>query len=311
MTAAPSPLTMKIAALSVLGLALAAGGCVRQGTYDGLGDANRQLTAQNQEQADKIKSLEAALEDMRRRGQRFDSSTTETSSTIQAMRDQLDALRKQLADADARFAGLSAGPLDQATDAALADLAARYGDLLSYDAAHGMLRFNSDLTFSSGSFEITSNASSTLNALSKILGELPSAQQYDVRVVGHTDSQPVRGTAARRFVNNTELSAFRAISVRNALVGDGIAANRVEFAGFGESRPMVANAANGNTPANRRVEIYLVRSTLGTGSPGMPAMPAMRRAAMTPPAPGGMRPMTAQPPAGAPARPSSMDDIMK
>lgn len=268
----------KFASLTLIVLtagAMGLGGCVRQNTYDDLDGTNKALTAQNQSLTDRVKSLQAALEDARRRASRVDMTSSESSSTLTALQQQNEELRRRLADYDARLQGLAAGPVDQVTDEALQDLARQYSDILSYDSARGMLRFNSDLTFASGSFELTSGARGTIDALAKILRELPSAQQYDVRVVGHTDSQAVSQRTARPFKNNIELSAFRAISVRNSLAGDGIAANRVEFAGFGEFRPQVENSAGGNTPSNRRVEVFLTRSTLGQNAPGMP--PAMQR----------------------------------
>ena len=45
--------------------------------------------------------------------------------------------------------------LDPATDQALRDLAAQYPDLVVYDPDRGMIRFTSDLTFGSGSAEVT------------------------------------------------------------------------------------------------------------------------------------------------------------
>jgi chemotaxis protein MotB len=304
----------RIARLGLVALALGAmglGGCVRQTTYDDVDGTNKALTAQNQQLADRVKSLESALEDARRRASRVDMTSSESSSTLSALQQQNEDLRRRLADYDARLQGLAAGPVDQVTDSALQDLANRYSDILSYDSARGMLRFNSDLTFASGSFELTSGARGTIDALAKILRELPSAQQYDIRVVGHTDSQPVSQRTARPFKNNVELSAFRSISVRNALTNEGIAANRVEFAGFGEFRPQVENSPNGNTPANRRVEVFMTRSTLGQNSPGMP--PVIRRA--TPAAPPAARPATPGAPAAvtpAPVTPAKPDsDIMK
>jgi chemotaxis protein MotB len=150
------------------------------------------------------------------------------------------------------------GDLDPATDSALQALAAQYPELFVYDSETGMLRFKSDLTFDSGSDVVKSEARSALGQLATILNG--PAAQYDIRVVGHTDAQRVRQVAGRRFKDNLELSAFRSISVRNVLVGAGVAATRVEFAGRGEFDPIVPNTAgSGNTQENRRVEMFLVR----------------------------------------------------
>jgi chemotaxis protein MotB len=173
-------------------------------------------------------------------------------------------LEAQLAALDARFAGLRFGDLDPTTDSALRELAAQYGDILEYDSARGMLRFKSDLTFASGSDQLNESVKGALGKLGQILNS--AAANYEVRVVGHTDTQRVRQLPGRSFKNNIELSAFRSISVRNYLVDNGVAPQRFEVAGRGEFDPIVANTGSGNTPQNRRVEIFLGRPMGGAGS---------------------------------------------
>ena len=85
-----------------------------------------------------------------------------------------------------------------------------------------------------------------------------SRTPLEVRVVGHTDNVPIRrSSTAAQHPTNIHLSAHRSISVRDALVGDGIDANRFMVAGYGEFRPIAANGARGSE-MNRRVELFLV-----------------------------------------------------
>ncbi|MGQ0626655.1 MAG: OmpA/MotB family protein [Phycisphaerales bacterium] len=279
-------------ALTLLAGGLGLGGCVNQGNYDALYEANRALTARNNELMEEKRRLEAEIAALTGRINMGDAAVGMAGKTAEQLRAELLAAQARLADLERRLADLNiGGPLDAATDAALADLARRYPDILEYDAERGMIRFKSDVTFASGSYELTAQGKQTVRDLGRILLEVPSAGQYDIRVVGHTDGQRVTIRQNRPFTNNVELSAFRAISVRNDLVSAGLMPQKVEFAGWGENRPSVPNTANGNTPANRRVEVYLVRSTMGMGG----------RAASSAPAPA---------PAAAPAStPSS--DIMK
>ena len=65
---------------------------------------------------------------------------------------------------------------------------------------------------------------------------------------------------------NVHLSAHRAISVREALVRDGVGSNRFMIGGYGEFRPIATNARNGNEK-NRRVEVYLVAMPTNSLSP--------------------------------------------
>ncbi len=71
-----------------------------------------------------------------------------------------------------------------------------------------------------------------------------------VRIVGHTDSTGSEST-------NEPLSLDRAHSVRDYLVGRGIAAARIETLGRGEREPVADNASDAGRAQNRRVEIFL------------------------------------------------------
>jgi outer membrane protein OmpA-like peptidoglycan-associated protein len=72
-----------------------------------------------------------------------------------------------------------------------------------------------------------------------------------VRVEGHTDSRA-------RDEYNMNLSNQRAAAVREYLVTTGIAAERLQSQGFGETRPIETNATSAGRAANRRVEFVIV-----------------------------------------------------
>lgn len=272
-------LVLSATCLSLL-LGAGMGGCVNQDAYDRLVDANRQLQSQNQELLDRNRALEEANRTLTTRVGEGDMTKEQMAAMMRDLEQQLNDKNRMLAEFDSRFKDIKVGTLlDPETDAALKDLAARYPQLLSYDANRGMVRFNSDITFNSGDFKLTSDAERAIGEFARLLRDIPTASQYDLRVIGHTDSQPVTQRAGRRFTNNDELSAFRAIQVANAFSGNGIPREKVEFAGFGEHRPAVAQS--GNVPANRRVEVYLVKSTWNGTS--MPANP-VRASAPTAPA---------------------------
>jgi flagellar motor protein MotB len=254
------------ACLTVVGL----GGCVSQQEYDRLVDTNRSLKATNAD-------LQAQLDDRNRLIGTLRGETGSASDSIAGLSDANAALRAQLAAAQdqiRRFeddlASMSMSRLDPVTDSALRDLANRYPGLVTYDPDRGMLRFASDLTFDSGSAVVRASAGDSLRALAGILNS-SDAMGYDARIVGHTDSQRISAATAQRHPTNMHLSAHRAIAVRDALIGLGVAAGRMEAAGWGEYRPAVANTSTGNTPENRRVEIYMVRGSGGNVGAGAPA----------------------------------------
>jgi chemotaxis protein MotB len=292
-----------------MGIAVVAGaasvlplvGCVNQDQWDEVRRANATLKAENQMLADQVRQQQEAAEALRRQALSAQAAAEAAQRQVAERDAELARLRGEIEAMDARLRGLDFTGLDPVTDAALQNLASRFPNLLTYDSKRGMLRFASDLTFASGSFELTGEARAAVNELARLLRETPEAAGYDVSVVGHTDTQPVRAVAGRPFRNNVELSAFRAITVRNELVAGGLAAEKVEFAGFGEFRPAVENTPSGNTPANRRVEVYLRPSTFG----GLRATPITR------PAGASASPTAPARPATAPARPRAEPDIMK
>ncbi|WP_375761096.1 Ig-like domain-containing protein [Corallococcus exercitus] len=73
-----------------------------------------------------------------------------------------------------------------------------------------------------------------------------------LRVEGHTDSQG-------SDVANLDLSKRRAASVKTFLVNEGIAAERLESEGFGESKPVDTNKTAAGRENNRRVEFNITR----------------------------------------------------
>ncbi|HWB18711.1 MAG TPA: OmpA family protein, partial [Phycisphaerales bacterium] len=161
-----------------------------------------------------------------------------------------DAMMKNVAN-------MAMGPLPDDVAQALRELAAAYPDVLTFDEKRGMLRFASDFTFDLGSDALNSSAQSTLVTLAKILNS-SNARGFEVDVVGHTDNVPISNAGTRaKHPTNVHLSVHRAISVRDALVKDGVSADRFEVAGFGEYRPVVSNPAHGGSRENRRVEIFL------------------------------------------------------
>lgn len=243
-----------------LSLAFAAlTGCVGQGEYDNLYATNRSLTSQNAELTRERDEARAALEALKRSLGSGEGALAALQRENTELRRLLDQAMADLKNLDGRMAGLTFGQLDPQTDAALEAFARQYPDLVKYDSARGMLRFASDLTFDSGSVVVKSEAKRALEALATVL-QSASAMQYEVVIEGHTDSQRISAATARNHPTNRHLSAHRAIAVIDVLGGMGISYGRMMAAGWGEFRPMVPNSSNGNTPANRRVEIFLAKA---------------------------------------------------
>jgi outer membrane protein OmpA-like peptidoglycan-associated protein len=89
-----------------------------------------------------------------------------------------------------------------------------------------------------------------LGPLGRIAQSLRAHPRSTILVLGHTDSV---GVAAY----NQDLSMRRALAVANILVGDGVPATRLTYAGRGESQPIASNATTSGRAMNRRVEIFI------------------------------------------------------
>jgi outer membrane protein OmpA-like peptidoglycan-associated protein len=93
------------------------------------------------------------------------------------------------------------------------------------------------------SFELLKQVASVLKANPRV---------ERVRVEGHTDD---RGDDAF----NMDLSRRRSNNVRAFLLAEGIAPERLEAEGYGETRPMDTNATEAGRENNRRVEFNIVK----------------------------------------------------
>lgn len=105
------------------------------------------------------------------------------------------------------------------------------------------------ITFLFGSDEITEGGINILNDVVRILNEY---QEFDVVVVGHTDSVGDDNI-------NLDLSQRRAQSVMNYLISQGIQAQRMNAVGYGESEPIISNDTQEGRAKNRRIEFAVIR----------------------------------------------------
>jgi chemotaxis protein MotB len=270
----------RIAALAVLGLiGLTLGGCASSNTA--LLEANRALREQNTKLVQDNESLHTLNQQLQDALAARDRAMAEMQALLNDTKSGRAEMASRIDDLMRRTAGTNFGniALDGPTDQALRELAAQHSDILEYDAARGLIRFKSDVTFGSGSDVLSSNAKSTIRQFAQIMNSTAAA--YDVRIVGHTDSQPIRRTAAQH-PTNWHLSCHRAISVLREMTNNSFASERGEASGRGEFDPLVPNASNGNTARNRRVEVYLTKPFRSMGSARAETTTTTTPAATTP-----------------------------
>jgi len=119
--------------------------------------------------------------------------------------------------------------------------------------------FQSEVFFDSGAAVLRPEGRAELDKLAAALTELekqiPSDINWVLRVDGHTDTRQLSATSP--FKSNWELSAARAISVVQYLIGRGISPQRLVAAGFGEFQPIDPGTTEEAFSRNRRIELKL------------------------------------------------------
>lgn len=255
--------TRPLALLALGGLIVTTlGGCVSQSQYDQTARDNRMLREQLAQVQGERDSFSGQIDGERRLRQQAEEAARQANAALSGARGDLSSLERSMAEMGRQFDTIALMSLDRRTDAALRELARKYAGRIVYDPDRGMLRFSSDLTFASGSDAVTTEGRQSLTDLAEIL-KAPEASGYELEIVGHTDSQAISAGTAQRHPTNMHLSAHRAISVRRELVTMGLPATQIRASGWGEHRPLVPNTSTGNTPQNRRVEIFIRPSTAG------------------------------------------------
>ncbi|KAB2665685.1 peptidoglycan -binding protein [Brucella tritici] len=204
-------------------------------------------------------------------------------SQVELLNQQISALRRQIAALeDALNASESR---DRESNAKIADLGRRLNVALAQRVQElnryrsdffGRLReilsdkenirivgdrfvFQSEVLFPTGSADINPAGQDEMKKLAdaviQLNQEIPDDINWVLRVDGHTDNVPLTGTG--RFRDNWELSSARATAVVKFLIANGVPANRLVAAGFGEYQPLDASDTPDARSKNRRIELKL------------------------------------------------------
>lgn len=115
------------------------------------------------------------------------------------------------------------------------------------------LIFKDGILFDSGSADIKSES---IGILSKVIDEIATYVDNDIKIEGHTDDLPIN---TFRFPNNWYLSSARSISVATYFIENkNFIPDRISTEGYGEYKPKVPNDTPKNRSINRRVEIKII-----------------------------------------------------
>jgi chemotaxis protein MotB len=171
------------------------------------------------------------------------STKTELQATT-AERDQLRKLREQAEKEAAQFREMSM-KLKAMVDSGKLQVVTRKGRMV--------LNLPDNILFPSGSKALKKEGKEALISVAEVLKGVPDR---DFIIAGHTDNVPVNRSGA--FKSNWELSTARAVEVVNLMVNNGVAADHLSAAGFGEFDPIGDNSTDEGRRKNRRLEIIVM-----------------------------------------------------
>ena len=225
---------------------------------------------------DRAEALEDELDDERKVSRRAANQVNLLNQQISALRRQIAALEDALEASEVKDRESSTKIADLGKRLNVA-LAKRVQELNRYRSDFfGRLReilgnrddirvvgdrfvFQSEVLFPSGGADLNEAGLGEMAKLGKALIELgkeiPEEIEWVLRVDGHTDNIPLRGNG--RYRDNWELSSGRATSVVKYLISEGVPANRLVAAGFGEFQPLDPDDTAEARNRNRRIELKL------------------------------------------------------
>jgi len=238
-----------------------------KGLYEGAAAA--QVTAES-----KLNEVTGQLESEKENSSKVLGQINLLNQQIAALRDQLAALGAALdvSEKKNKNAETRISELGQRLNVALAQ---HVRELSSYRSDFfGKLRevlgnrpdirivgdrfvLQSEIFFDTGRADLKPEGRAELDqvaaAIVELESQIPAEIAWILRVDGHTDVRPIIG----QFKSNWDLSAERAISVVQYLVGKGVKPSRLVAAGFGEFQPIDSGTTEDAYRRNRRIEFKL------------------------------------------------------
>lgn len=150
------------------------------------------------------------------------------------------------------IAACSSNPKEPEPEPALGAAISQLTPIGIINTARGPSLTLDDVLFDFEQSTLRSQADGTID---KAVAYLEANPQRNALIEGHTDH-----TGDANY--NQSLSVERSLSIKDALVANGISSRRIKTLGMGESQPVADNQTLSGRQANRRVEIIF--NTNGT-----------------------------------------------
>jgi chemotaxis protein MotB len=176
----------------------------------------------------------------------YESKTGGLEDALKATKKDLEALKKQRAQAEKRLRRYR-------------QLAKRLANMvesgkLSVKVRNGKMVINlaNNILFDPGKTKLKEDGQA---ALTELAGVLSTIGERSFLVTGHTDNVPI---SSSKFKSNWELSTARAVNVVQYLQDAGVDPKKLAAAGYGEYDPVSSNETDEGKALNRRIEIVLM-----------------------------------------------------
>ena len=231
---------MSVARVGVsLFVAMSLAGCVSTGKFNRLKAEQSLLVTEKA-------TLQHRADELAQDNSKLKGDIEKLQSKTQSLTAERDALQKTHQQSVAQYDAV-VGQLSQEVNKGILQIR-QYKNMLTVDVAEKIF-------FASGSAVVKPGGKEVLKKVGAAMADYPDKV---IRVVGHTDNVPLRGT-----ITNWELSTMRATSVVRFLQDQcQIDPNRLVAAGRGEYQPVATNDTPDGRQKNRRIEITLMDKSL-------------------------------------------------
>jgi chemotaxis protein MotB len=233
---------------------------------------------------------------LKTRAERLEQSNQNLDNERASLIEQLETLRQNKEGLDADVAELSARKEELEIDLAktakalaertheVDELRSTYDGLvndLQSEVAAGRVQIEQlrdglhvklaqEILFASGSADLSREGQGVLKKVADRLVDI----EHQIEVAGHTDDVQISGPLAQRYPTNWELAGARASVVVRLLVKQGVPAERLVAASFGETKPVESNKTAEGRAKNRRIDIRLIPLEKKPAPAGAEAAPA-------------------------------------
>jgi chemotaxis protein MotB len=224
----------------------------QKGLAADLGHQQSALKSELANRERKLAEVEAVVAAQKEDGTRLSNELADLVKDRSRLKESTDRLRQALADLAARKL------VAERRVAEYQSMLARFKQLIDAGTlqvrildGRMVLTLASDVLFASGSAKLSTIGKAAVVDIASVLAGLKGRR---IQIEGHTDNVPIHNQS---YASNWELAAARAFTVLRTMTENGVAADALSAASYGEYHPRASNDDEIGRTVNRRIEIVL------------------------------------------------------